>query len=133
MVKGRRADGDQSLTRLGMLVSHLWLTWPIFGFIALAESQWGYVVRFLAAHEDGFWCGNALSDPFLLLVNVGGPYIAAYSALLAWGCFRHRRWPILVVVAFLLFLATTAGLAWEGLLLQRDYGIIILDRVWWLS
>ncbi len=98
-------------------------------------SPWtsgAHAARWLYASPGVLWCGNVVSDPYLFLVNVIAPLAAVCTASLAWRSIRARCWSTLSAAALVVFLATSTGLATEGILLQRDYGIDILCGVWWL-
>jgi hypothetical protein len=102
----------------------------IFVYAGLSAALWGDATRWLYGPPQGFWCGNVISDPFALLVNVVGPLAAVCAAILAGWCIKARRWPRLAVTALLTFGVTSACLAYESHVLGL-YGFEI-GRVWWL-
>jgi hypothetical protein len=102
----------------------------IFAYAGLSAAQWGHARRWLHAPPCVLWCGNVVSDPFLLLVNVAGPLAAACAAVLIRRCVKDRRWPGYAPAALFTFAVTSACLACEAHTLG-GYGILI-GRVWWL-
>jgi hypothetical protein len=76
--------------------------------------------------------GHDVSDAFLFLANVGAPLATGCAVVLTYGCIRRKHWPNLAVFALLVFLATSAGLGGEGILLERDYGVDVATGIWWL-
>jgi hypothetical protein len=104
----------------------------IFTYAAISVAIWVTSARLIYLPRDGFGiCGNAISDPFALLVNIVGPMAAACAVLLVGRCIRIRRWPRIGVAALATFVVTSACLAYEGLVLFPLYGLEI-GRVWWL-
>lgn len=101
----------------------------IFAYAGLSAAQWRHATRWLYASQGVLWCGNAVSDPFTLLVNVVCPLAAMCAAVLARRCIMARRWSFFSFTALLAFVATSACLAYECNLLGR-YGLAI-GRVWW--
>jgi NADH:ubiquinone oxidoreductase subunit 2 (subunit N) len=102
----------------------------IFAFAGLSAALWAVAMRWLYASPYSLWCGNVISDPFALLVNVVGPLAAACAVILAGGCIKARRWPRLAVAALITFVITSACLAYEHHVLGL-YGLET-GRVWWL-
>jgi len=109
---------------------HRLLAAVIFAYAILSAAQWGHATWWLHAPHGGLWCGNVVSDPFALLINVVGPLAAGCAAVLARRCVAARRWPHFAVTALLTFAVTSACLAYEAHVLH-DYGLP-LGRIWWL-
>ena len=101
-----------------------------FAYAGLAAMQWRYATRWLEASPGVLWCGNAVSDPYWLLVSVVGPLSALCTAVLITRCVKSRRWPSHAVTALVTFMVTSGGLVYESLILS-SYGILV-DRIWWL-
>ncbi len=109
---------------------HRLLASAVFAYAGLSAAQWGYATRWLYGPPGLLWCGNAVSDPFTLLVNVVGPLAASCAAVLVRRCVKARRWPSSAVTALLTFAVTSVCLGYEAHVLGR-YGIEI-GRIWWL-
>jgi hypothetical protein len=103
----------------------------IFAYAVLAAAQWGEETRWLHRSPGKLRCGNVVSDPYMLLVNVVAPLAAVANAALIRRGVRTRWWLSYTIVATLTFLATAACLAYEGYLLKSEYGFQLGD-VWWL-
>jgi hypothetical protein len=105
----------------------------IFAYAGLAAAQWGSAARYIfTPPPPGMWlCGNAISDPYMLLVNVVAPLAAIANVALLQRSFGTRRWTAYTITASLTFLATSACLAYEGYWLSSDFGLPLGD-VWWL-
>jgi hypothetical protein len=103
----------------------------IFAYAGLAAAQWGSATRWLHGPPGKLWCGNVVSDPYMLLVNVATPMAAVANVALIRRGLRTRRWPSYTITATLTFLATLGCLAYEGYLLRSQYGVPLSD-VWWL-
>jgi hypothetical protein len=107
------------------------LATSLFVYAILAASQWRNATQWLYAPPGRLtWCGNAVSDPFGLLVNVVVPLAAIGAAALILRYFKARHWPIYGITALISFTITTTGLVYEASVLH-DYGIPI-GRVWWI-
>lgn len=111
---------------------HRALTTVIYTYAGLSAAQWAHAMRWLYSPPGVLWCGNVVSDPYLLLVNDVGPLAAACAAALTFRCIKARRWPCFTVTALLTFLVTSACLVHEGYLLRCDYGLDVLSGIWWL-
>lgn len=109
---------------------HRLLATAIYAYAGLSAAQWGHATRYLHAPPDVFICGNAISFPFELLVNVIGPLAALCAAVLARWCIRSHRWPCFAITALLTFAGTSACLAYESYVLDC-YGLE-MGYVWWL-
>jgi hypothetical protein len=103
----------------------------IFVDAGLSAAQCGHAAQWLYRPPDVLLCGNAISDPYLLLVNLVAPLAAVANGALIWHGLRTRQWSIFTVTATFAFLATSCCLVFEGYVLQHDYGLP-LDGVWWL-
>ncbi|HEU5115089.1 MAG TPA: hypothetical protein VFT74_00280 [Isosphaeraceae bacterium] len=99
----------------------------IFGYAGLCAALWWLASR---AMVGGHWCGNMMTDPLGLMINVGAPVALYCSVVLSLFCLRDRHWPRFAVFAFMAFLTASAGLAIETKMLA-DYGLEIAS-VWWL-
>jgi hypothetical protein len=104
----------------------------IYVYAGLSVVQWGHAMWWLYCPPDGFWCGNVISDPYLLLVNAIGPLAAECAAALTIQCIKARCWPYFTAAALVTFDATSACLVHEGYLLRSDYGMDVLSGIWWL-
>lgn len=104
-----------------------------FAYAGLAAAQWGSASRyiFIPPPPDKWLCGNAISDPYMLLVNVVGPLAAVANVVLLRRSVGTRRWPAYSITASLTFLTTSACLAYEGYWLTAEFGLPLGD-VWWL-
>lgn len=111
---------------------HRALVAVIYTYAGLSAAQWGHAMRWLYSPPDVLWCGNVISDPYLLLVNDVGPLAAVCAAALTFRCIKERRWPYFTVTALLTFFAASACLVHEGYLLRGDYGLDVLSGIWWL-
>jgi hypothetical protein len=110
---------------------HRILATVVFAYAGLAAAQWGEATRWLHGPPGRLWCGNVVSDPYMLLVNVGAPLAAIANVALVRRGLKARRWPAYTITAALTFVATPSGLAHEGYLLRSQYGVPHGD-VWWL-
>ena len=110
---------------------HRLLATFIFAYAGLAAAQWGEAARWLYDPPGRFYCGNVISDPYMLLVNVLVPIAPAANAALICRASRTRRWPPYTIVATVTFVATSGCLAYEGYVLRSWYGLP-LGNVWWL-
>jgi hypothetical protein len=104
----------------------------IYIYAGLSVAQWGHAMRWLYAPPRILWCGNLVSDPYLFLVNDAGPLAAACAASLIVRSIKARSWSCFTIAALLAFLATSACLAYEGYLLQSEFGMPVLTGIWWL-
>jgi hypothetical protein len=104
----------------------------LFAFAGLAAAQWRSACHYLyEPPPPGSWyCGNAVSDPYGLLVKYAVPVSAICAAAIARRCLRERRWGCREVAGLVAFAATSACLLAEGRLLVR-YGFEF-GRIWWL-
>lgn len=109
---------------------HRLLATAIYAYAGLAAAQWGQASRWLFAPPGKGWCGNVVSDPYGLIVNVVGPLAAACGTALTRRCIKARRWPAYAVTALITFAVTSIFLGYEAHFLGR-YGIMI-GRIWWL-
>ncbi len=109
---------------------HRLLATAIFAYAGVSAAQWGHVTRCLNAPPGRLMCGNVVSDPFTLLVNVATPAAAVCAIVLAKRCFKTRRWPHYAITAILTFVATSACLAYEASIFGH-YGLEV-GRIWWL-
>ncbi len=109
---------------------HLALESFVVAYAILSAVQWRHSARWL--YEPPVWgyCGNIVSDPFTLLINIPGPIAGCCVAGLMYHCLNRRRWPWDAVAASVLFVVASAGLACEVSVLD-DYGFE-LGRIWWL-
>jgi hypothetical protein len=110
---------------------HRLLAMFIFAYAGLSAAEWGEAARWLYGPPGRFWCGNVVSDPYMLLVNVVTPLAALANVALVRRGLMTRRWPPYTITATLTFMATSGGLAYEGYLLRSEYGFPLGD-VWWL-
>jgi hypothetical protein len=79
------------------------------------------------------WCGNVVTDPFRILVRVIGPIAAICTLALGIRCYKARRWSLSAIVVLLVFALTTAALARQAWILERDYGFDgLCNAFWWL-
>lgn len=99
-----------------------------FAYAVLAAAHWGEASLLL---HGSLRCGNAVSDPYMQLVNVWTPLAAVANAALVHRGVKSRRWPMNTIAATLAFMATSGGLAYEGYLLSSEYWVPLGD-VWWL-
>jgi NADH:ubiquinone oxidoreductase subunit 2 (subunit N) len=102
------------------------------------------VYAFLAAYQGGrafrwlngngiLLCGNVVSDPFGIVVRVIGPSAAICAFTIGLRCFKARRWSLSAIMVLLVFTVTTAALARQAWIIERDYGVDGLrDAFWWL-
>jgi NADH:ubiquinone oxidoreductase subunit 2 (subunit N) len=108
------------------------LSTVIFVYAFLAAYQGGHAFRWLNGNGI-LWCGNVVSDPFRILVRVIGPIAAICALTLGIRCFKARRWSLSVMAVLLVFALTTAALARQAWILERDYGVDGLrNAFWWL-
>lgn len=85
----------------------------------------------LRAPATGIWyCGNAVGDPYGMLVKYVVPVSATCAAAIARRGLRERRWGCREVAGLVAFAATSACLLAEGRLLVRSG--FELGRIWWL-
>ncbi|MDR3637006.1 MAG: hypothetical protein P4L84_24595 [Isosphaeraceae bacterium] len=110
---------------------HRLLATVIFAYAGLSAAQWGEATRWLHGPPGRFWCGNVISDPYMLLVNVLAPLAAAANVALVRRALKTRRWPSYTITATLALVATLGCLAYEGYVLRCRYGVPLGD-VWWL-
>jgi hypothetical protein len=110
---------------------HRLLATFIFAYAGLSAAWWGHVTRLLHAPHSGLWCGNVISDPYMLLVNVAAPLAAVADVALVRRDVKTRRWPARTITASLTFVVTSGGLAYAGYLLHTEYGLPLGD-IWWL-
>lgn len=104
----------------------------VFAYAGMAASQWGHAMWRLYTPQSGLYCGNVITDPYLFLANVITPIAAFCTFMLVRRCVATRRWPCIVVTAILTFAVTTACLAYECHLLDRDFGFGLRQNVRWL-
>jgi hypothetical protein len=102
----------------------------IFAYAGISAALWGHVTSWLRPPSRELRCGNAITDPFGLLVNVVGPAAAVCAGLLVRRCIKARRWTSHAVTALFTFAITSACLAYEAHMLGQ-YGLEI-GTVWWL-
>jgi hypothetical protein len=50
---------------------HRVLTTVIYTYTGLSAAQWGHAMRWLYSPPGVLWCGNVISDPYLLLPATG--------------------------------------------------------------
>jgi hypothetical protein len=110
---------------------HRPLATAIFAYAGLSAAQWGEATRWLHGPPGRLWCGNVVSDPYMLLVNVLAPLAAAANVALVRRSLKTRRWPPYTITATLTFLVTSGCLAYDGYLLRSRYGCP-LGAIWWL-
>jgi hypothetical protein len=110
---------------------HRLLATVIFAFAGLSAAQWGEASRRLHGLPGRLMCGNVISDPYMLVVNVLAPLAAGANVALIRRSLETQRWPSYTITATLTFVATSVCLAYEGYLLQSQYGVPLGD-VWWL-
>lgn len=103
----------------------------IFAYAGISAAQWSAATRWLYGSPGRLWCGNVVSDPYMLLINVLAPSAAVANIALVYRGVKTRRWPPYMVTAMLAFVATSGCLVYEGYLLRSKYGIPLGD-VWWL-
>ena len=103
----------------------------LFVHAGLSAAQWGLAAWWLDETHDLLWCGNAIGDPYIGLVNGVTPLTSVCAIDLMRRCIKQHRCSGFAILALLTFAATLAGLAFEGRFLQREGGID-LGRVWWL-
>ena len=108
---------------------HRLLATAIFAYPSLAAAQWHHATRWLYASLGVLWCGNAVSDPLTVLVNVVCPLAAICAAVPYRRSIMTHHWPCYSVTALLSFVASSACLAYECHVLGL-YGLAI-GRVWW--
>ena len=106
-------------------------TTAIFAYAVLSAAQWGHAARWLYAPPGKLWCGNVVSDPFMLLVNLVCPLAAVCAVVLVLQCVKSRRWPCFEIMALLTFVLTAACLVSEWRTLRSEFGVP-LGRIWWL-
>jgi hypothetical protein len=109
---------------------HRLLATFIFAYAGLSAAWWGQVTR-VRAQPGRFWCGNIISDPYMLLVNVVAPLAAVALVGLVRRALKTRRWPAYTMTSLFTFVVTSGGLAYAGYLLRTEYGLPLGD-VWWL-
>jgi hypothetical protein len=99
----------------------------------LAAYQAGHALRWLDGSNGVLWCGNVVTDPFRILVRVIGPIAAICALTLGIRCFKARRWSLSAMTVLLVFALTTAALARQAWILERDYGFDgLCNAFWWL-
>jgi hypothetical protein len=103
----------------------------IFTYAGLAAAQWLAATRWLHAPNDELVCGNVMSDPYMLLVNVVAPLAAVANVAVLCRSVSTRSWPSCTITATVAFVASSGCLAYEGYLLKSAYGLP-LSHVWWL-
>jgi hypothetical protein len=106
------------------------MNWTVYGYFGLAVAHWGSVARLLHGPHAGLWCGNVVTDPYLLLMNKLTPIVAVCVVLLLARRIQAHRRPFLPLLVLPVFLGTTAGLLYEAYWLL-DYSFPIHDNVWW--
>ena len=105
--------------------------WIIVVFALLAAALLRDAAWWLFEPHEFLWCGNVVSDPLRIELNIWLP--------LAWGCglgmsrrcLISHRWPLLCQFAIVLLLATTIILLAMPRFLETEYGIPRC-RIWWL-
>jgi hypothetical protein len=104
----------------------------VYLYTGLAAAHWASVATLLNhPPDDGFWCGNVISDPLWLLMDKVAPIVAACVGALVWKRVRERRRPLLPVMILPLFVGTSITLVLEAYWL-RDQFNLPLNSVWWL-
>ncbi len=102
-----------------------------FVYAGLSAVHWGAATHWLYGPPGDLCCGNAVSDPYMLLVNILAPLAAAANVSLVHVALKSSRWPPYTVMATLAFVVTSGCLDYEGHLLEFWYGVPLGD-VWWL-
>jgi hypothetical protein len=103
----------------------------IFGYAAMAVLQWANLMCLTGASQSELLCGNAIADPYLYVVDYFAP-TAVSATLLARRCIKTCHWPYLAITALLVFTVTSGCLAYEGYLLEQQYGLDIRPGIiWW--
>lgn len=103
----------------------------VFAHAGLSAAQWAWAAGWLHGSRGPLGCGNVISDPYMLLVNVGAPLAMMAIVVLICRSLKVGRWPGSTIAALLTFVATSGCLALEGYLLISRYGVPLGD-VWWL-
>ena len=67
------------------------LALSVYLYMCLAAAHWASVAHLLHGPTGRLWCGNAITDPLLFLINKLTPVIAGCVGELHWTRFRERR------------------------------------------
>jgi hypothetical protein len=103
----------------------------VYCFALLAALHWAGVAHLVNDRSGRLWCGNVLTDPFLLLMNKVMPFALLCMAALIRRRIKARRRPLLPITILPLFLGTTLTLIFE-MFWFRDSGLDLVQCVWWL-
>jgi hypothetical protein len=103
----------------------------VYGYALFAALHWASVARVVNDRSGRLWCGNAITDPFLFLVNNLMPIVLLCMAALIGRRTQARRRPLLPITILPLFLGTTLTLILEFFWL-RDSGLDLARCVWWI-
>ena len=120
-------DGD---LKTDVVLEYQFLCVAILGYSLATAALWRDAAWWIYAPHGLLWCGNVVSDPYMILVNVVGPAAAVCAATLVRRCVLSRRWPWAAISALLAFALTTGWLVYEDRLLQ-EVGFP-RSRIWWL-
>jgi hypothetical protein len=106
------------------------LSWSVYLYFGLSAAHWWHVHQILHYPPQGLWCGNVVTDPYMILTKYLAPIVAfcmLFQILRRRGA-RHR--PFTNMLILFVFLGTTAALVLEGYWLI-DFGFPMHHIIWW--
>jgi hypothetical protein len=102
----------------------------VYGYLGLAVAHWTGTARLLHDPPRGLWCGNVVTDPYLLLMNRLAPIVAVCVIATLVRRIQARRRPYLAPMILPAFFGITAGLVYEAYWLL-EYDFPLHGSVWW--
>jgi hypothetical protein len=108
--------------------------WAILALFFVASGAAAYTIHAELQPSTGVTCGNCLTDPVRMILNLGAPLVAVTVSGLAYLTHRAggRLWPVVSVGT--LSAAIIAGFVVFGMWLFRDLlpGYHLSEIVWWM-